>query len=56
MIKDMVDLVLCSTDAEAANLGIFLQHTLATVSRWRVRTCSGLPSVPPVCQRGACCL
>lgn len=37
VIKDMVELVLCSTDAEAANLGIFLQHTLSLMARWRVR-------------------
>ena len=33
----MVELVLCSTDAEAANLGLFLQHTLSLMAHWRVR-------------------
>lgn len=36
VIKDMVALVLCSTDAEANNLGIFLQHTMTLMSHWRV--------------------
>jgi len=35
VIKDMVALVLCSTDAEANNLGIFLQHTMTLMSHWR---------------------
>lgn len=34
----MVELVLCSTDAEAANLGLFLQHTLGLMAHWRVRS------------------
>ncbi len=37
VIKDMVGLVLCSTDAEANNLGIFLEHALNLMARWRVR-------------------
>lgn len=37
VLKDMAELVLCCTDAEASNLGLFLQHTLSLMAHWRVR-------------------
>lgn len=40
IMKDMVKLVLCSTDSEATNIGIFLQHALSRIARWRVHFCS----------------
>lgn len=41
----MVELVLCSTDAEAANLGLFLQHTLSLMAHWRVRNRPCIPKI-----------
>ena len=55
VIKDMVELVLCSTDAEASNMGLFFQHSLTTVARWRVRSCPPKFSAQSCCTPGGRC-
>lgn len=38
MMKQLINLVFCCTDREAANLAIFLHETFLLLERWRVRS------------------
>ena len=36
-LSELVEVVQCSTDREAINMGIWMHETLSLLARWRVR-------------------
>lgn len=48
VLKDVVHIIYCLTDNEAANFGLFLAEVLRLMEEWRVRRCVC------VCIRGGC--
>ena len=41
-LSELVEVVQCSTDREAINMGIWMHETLSLLARWRVRATHSL--------------